>query len=146
VSSAISYRQGEILRAMHRRGQVLRFGAGSYKYAYLLGAEANRFVFANDDLFTMREAFDVLVPVDGETALIVSDGADHKRRRRLVQPSMHHRQVGQYVSVMTQSADEAIDRWRPGDVVDAYQAFRAAIRRSTLRSLFGSRLAADADF
>jgi cytochrome P450 len=146
VSAAISYPPGEILRALHRRGQVLRFGAGAHRYAYLLGPEANRFVFANDDLFTMREAFDVLVPVDGETSLIVSDGDDHRRRRRLVQPSMHHRQVDQYVAIMTESADEVIDSWRPGDVVDAYQAFRAAIRRSTLRSLFGARLAADAEF
>ncbi|MGH3761791.1 cytochrome P450 [Actinophytocola sp.] len=146
MTAAITYAPGEFLRFLHRRrGPLVRFGAGSYRYAYLLGPEANRFVFANDDLFTMREAFEGLVPVDGETSLIVSDGDDHRRRRRLVQPSMHHRQVDQYVAIMTESADEAIDRWRPGDVVDAYQVFRAAIRRSTLRALFGARLAEDAD-
>ncbi len=145
-TEAIVYRPGEFLRFLHRRrGPVVRLGAGSHRYAYLLGPEANRFVFANHDLFTMHEAFEGLVPVDGETSLIVSDGADHRRRRRLVQPSMHHRQVDQYLAIMRQSADEAIDRWRPGEVVDAYQAFRAAIRRSTLRSLFGARLAEDAE-
>ncbi|MGH3875925.1 MAG: cytochrome P450 [Actinophytocola sp.] len=147
MTAAVTYPPGELLRLLHRRrGPLLRFGAGRRRFAYLLGAEANRFVFANDDLFTMREAFEGLVPVDGETSLIVSDGTDHRRRRRLVQPSMHHRQVDQYLAIMTESADEVIDRWRPGDVVDAYQAFRAAIRRSTLRSLFGARLADDADF
>lgn len=147
MTAAVAYPPGEFLRFLHRRrGPVVRLGAGRYRYAYLLGPEANRFVFANDDLFTMREAFEGLVPVDGETSLIVSDGADHKRRRRLVQPAMHHRQVDHYRAIMTESADEAIDRWRTGDVVDAYQAFRAAIRRSTLRSLFGPRLADDADF
>ena len=146
-TTAIAYPPGEFLRWLHRRrGPVVRLGAGRRRYVYLFGPEANRFVFANDDLFTMREAFEGLVPVDGETSLIVSDGADHKRRRRLVQPSMHHRHVDQYREIMTRSADAAIDRWRPGDEVDAYQAFRAVIRRSTLRSLFGARLAEDADF
>jgi cytochrome P450 len=146
VTDAIAYPPGEFLRMLHRRrGPVVRVGAGRRRYAYVFGPEANRFVFANDDLFTMREAFGGLVPVDGETSLIVSDGPDHKRRRRLVQPAMHHRHVDQYRQIMTRSADEAIDRWRPGDVVDAYQVFRAAIRASTLRSLFGARLAEDAD-
>ncbi|WP_260192293.1 cytochrome P450 [Actinophytocola gossypii] len=143
----VSYGPGELLRRLHRRrGPVVRAGFGPNRYAYLLGAEANRFVFANHDLFAMRPAFAGLVPVDGETSLIVSDGPDHRRRRRLVQPAMHHRQVGHYLEVMARSADEAIDRWRPGQVVDAYQVFRAAIRASTLRSLFGTRLAGETDF
>jgi hypothetical protein len=147
VTDAIAYPPGEFLRFLHRRrGPVVRFGAGRHRYAYLFGPEANRFVFANDELFTMREAFEGLVPVDGETSLIVSDGAEHKHRRRLVQPAMHHRQVARYRAIMTEGADEVIDRWRPGEVVDAYQAFRGAIRRGTLRSLFGPRLAEDADF
>jgi len=143
----VSYGPGEFLRRLHRRrGPVVRLGFGSYRYVYLLGAEADRFVFANNDLFEMRAAFAGLVPVDGETSLIVSDGEDHRRRRRLVQPAMHHRQVDRYLEVMAGAADEAIDRWRPGSVVDVYQVFRAAIRASTLRSLFGARLAGEADF
>ncbi|OLF18756.1 cytochrome P450 [Actinophytocola xanthii] len=143
----VGYGPGEFLRWLHRRrGPVVSLGFGSSRYVYLLGAEANRFVFANDELFRMREAFAALVPVDGETSLIVSDGPDHRRRRRLVQPAMHHRQVDQYVRVMVDTADETIDRWRPGQVVDAYQEFRGAIRRSTMRALFGDRLARDADF
>ena len=143
----VSYGPGEILRRLHRRrGPVVRVGFGAYRYAYLLGAEANRFVFANNDLFEMRAAFAGLVPVDGETSLIVSDGPDHRRRRRLVQPAMHHRQVDHYVEIMARTADATIDGWRQGQVVDVYQEFRAAIRKSTLWSLFGARLAGSAEF
>ncbi|GAB3477243.1 cytochrome P450 [Nocardiopsis coralliicola] len=139
----VHYRPGELLLAGYRRrGPVLRAGG----YVYLLGPEANAFVFANSDLFRWREAFAGLVPVDGPTSLIVSDGAEHKRRRRLVQPALHHRRIGGYVDTMAASADAALDRWRPGQRVDVYQELRAAIRRSTVRALFGARLAADADF
>ncbi|GLZ34060.1 putative cytochrome P450 139 [Lentzea sp. NBRC 105346] len=139
----VRFRQADVLAALHRRfGPVVRLGP----YTYLLGPEANRFVFANAQLFRVEEAFQALVPVDGPTSLIVSDGEDHRRRRRLVQPALHHRQIAGYVKVMADNADATIDAWRPGQVVDVYQEFRAAIRRSTIQSLFGRRLAGDAEF
>jgi cytochrome P450 len=139
----IGYRPADLLAKLRRRfGPVVTLG----RNVYLLGPEANRFVFANSGLFGMREAFEVLVPVDGPTSLIVSDGEDHRRRRRLVQPAMHHRQVDGYLETMASHADAAIDGWRTGQVVDVYQDFRAAIRASTIESLFGRDLAADSDF
>ncbi|AXB45345.1 cytochrome P450 [Amycolatopsis albispora] len=140
----VRYPPGELLLSLHARfGPAIRVGP---KFAYLLGPEANQFVFANSHLFSWREAFDLLVPVDGTTALIVSDGDDHRRRRRLVQPALHLRQIDHYLRIMAATADATIDAWRPGQVLDLYQEFRAAIRRSTIQSLFGARLAGAADF
>ncbi|KOX22495.1 cytochrome P450 [Saccharothrix sp. NRRL B-16348] len=140
---AVRYRPGELLLAAHRRrGPVLRFGP----YTYLLGPEANRFVLGNSDLFRWREAFQSLVPVDGPTSLIVSDGEDHARRRRLVQPALHHRRIDQYLSIMVEHADATLATWRPGQVVDVYRQFRSVIRRGTIHALFGRRLAGDEAF
>lgn len=133
---------GWLLAAYRRRGPVFSFGP----YVYLLGPEANRYVFANSDRFRWREAFDSLVPVDGETALLVSDGADHRRRRRLVQPALHHRQVRGYLEIIADNVDAMLDQWQPGTSVDVYQELRAAIRRSTIQALFGRRMADDASF
>ncbi|MGZ3147855.1 cytochrome P450 [Lentzea chajnantorensis] len=94
----------------------------------------------------MERAFQSLVPVDGPTSLIVSDGEDHGRRRRLVQPALAHRRIAGYAPVMVANAEAALDAWRPGAVVDVYQEFRRAIRRSTIEALFGAELAGDADF
>jgi cytochrome P450 len=137
----VRYAPGEVLLWLYRRrGPVTRAG----QFVYLLGPEANRFVFANSELFRWREAFEGLVPVDGDTALIVSDGPEHRRRRRLVAPALHHRQIEHYLEIMSENADAVIDSWRPGQRLDIYQELRAAIRRSTIQSLFGRRLAADA--
>jgi cytochrome P450 len=139
----VRYLPGEFLLACYRRrGPVTGIG----RYVYLLGPEANRFVFANSELFRWREAFEGLIPVDGPTSLIVSDGPDHRRRRRLVQPALHHRQIENYLAIMAENADAVIDRWRPGHRVDIYQQFRSAIRRSTIQSLFGKRLASESEF
>jgi cytochrome P450 len=143
IPDVVRFRQADLLSGLYRRfGPVVRMGP----YTYLLGPEANQFVFANSELFEVERAFRSLVPVDGPTSLIVSDGEDHKRRRRLVQPALVHRQIANYVPVMRANAEAALDAWRPGQVVDAYQEFRRAIRRSTIHALFGERLARDADF
>ncbi|MCI0394012.1 MAG: cytochrome P450 [Chloroflexi bacterium] len=63
-------------------GPVFVYGQGPFRYFYLIGPEANHYLLAsNPGNFRWREAFEVLAPIDGETALILSDGEDHKRRR-----------------------------------------------------------------
>ncbi|MFD5829602.1 cytochrome P450 [Lentzea sp. NPDC060358] len=139
----VRFRQADLLTALYRRfGPVVRLGP----YTCLLGPEANRFLFAHSELFEVERAFQSLVPVDGPTSLIVSDGEDHKRRRRLVQPALVHRQIANHVPVVEACAEAALDAWRPGQVLDVYQEFRRAIRRSTIHALFGEDLARDADF
>src|SRR5687767_3953072 len=70
-----------------RYGPVAQFGVRPFKYVVLFGAEANKLILADRvDAFRWRDAFELLAPVDGETALVMSDGEVHKRRRRLVQP------------------------------------------------------------
>ncbi|MCW2915154.1 MAG: cytochrome [Actinomycetia bacterium] len=132
-------------RMYEKNGSVSGFGFGPVKYVLMLGPEANAFLFANSGLFTWREAFDVLVPVNGATSLIVSDGEDHRRRRKLVQPAFHRRRIDGYVARMAGNADEVIDTWRPGQSIDVYAVLRDLVRRSTVELLFGPRLAADAD-
>jgi cytochrome P450 len=147
MTPPVRYRPGDALLALHRRrGPMVDAGIGRHGYVYLFGAEANKFVFANSDAFNWWEAFQVLVPVDGPTALIVSDGADHRRRRSLVQPAFHHRHVGNYLQVMAANADAVIDSWRPGERVDIFARLRSAIRRSAIESLFGQTMAGHTDF
>lgn len=144
----VRYLPGEVLLALYRRrGPVInQYGFGGDSFVYLLGPEANKFVFANSDAFSWCDAFQVLVPVVGPTALIVSDGADHRRRRSLVQTAFHHKQIQNYVQTMAANADAVIDTWQLGQQLDVYQQFRTAVRRSTIESLFGPHIAEHADF
>ena len=103
-------------------------------------------MFANADAFSWRETFENLALVDGPTALIVSDGDDHRRRRSVVAPGLRHRQIQDYVQTMVSAVDAVIDGWRPGQRLDIYQQFRSAVRRSTAERLFGQRMAAHSEF
>jgi cytochrome P450 len=143
----VPYLPGEALLALYRRrGAVVNSGIGRHGYTYLLGGEANKFVFANADAFSWRETFANLALVDGPTALIVSDGDDHRRRRSVVAPGLHHRQIQDYVQTMVSNIDTVIDGWQRGQRLDIYRQCRSAVRRSTAESLFGQRIAMHSDF
>jgi len=147
IATELARHRYDALITLHQRhGPVFSLGAGRYRYVYLIGPEANRFIFANGRLFSTRDSFEAIAAVDGPTSLLVSEGEEHTRRRRLVRPALHHRQVAGYVRTIAEEADAAVDALPADGRADAYQVFRAAIRRSTVRSLFGPRLAADADF
>ena len=86
----LTFFPGEMMSVLYRRhGSITVIGP----FVFLLGPEANRFILANAELFNWRAAFRAFIPVGGEAALIVSDGAAHRRMRRLVQPFFHLRQV-----------------------------------------------------
>lgn len=51
--------------------------------------------------------------------LLTSEGATHRRQRRLMQPAFHRDRIAAYATVMTDYADRADRRWKDGDTIDA---------------------------
>jgi len=86
-----------------------------------------------------------LVADDGETALVVSDGEDHKRRRRLVQPAFSIKRVDAHLGLVVTEVDRALAAWQPGTQLDAAASLRAAVSRIVVRALFGEDLGTEAD-
>ncbi|MBH1937754.1 cytochrome P450 [Streptomyces sp. AV19] len=123
-------------------GPVCAFGSGPIRTVFLLGPEANRYLAQHTDNFSWRGGYEILLPLAGETALLASDGEGHHRRRRLVEPALHRDRVDGCIAHMVRHTDAVLDAWRPGQTVDVYREFRTAVRRATISSFFGPRLAA----
>jgi cytochrome P450 len=137
---------GTLLRLREAYGPVFVLGYRPFRFVYLLSREANEHLLAGDPgNFRWRDVTKPLIPVDGETALVVTDGEDHKRRRKLVQPAFHTRRINGYLDLMTAEVDRTIDGWHQDATVDAYEELRASIRRVVVRALFGERLRGQAD-
>ena len=138
---------GPTLVEMRRRfGPVVEVGTGPFRFVYLFGLEANEHVLgSNAANFEWAPAFRLLEVVDGPTALVMSDGADHKRRRRLVQPAFSMKRIDAHLGVIVEEVDRALDGWTPGRRFRAYDQLRDAVRRIVLRSLFGDLLGDRAD-
>jgi len=137
----------QTLVALHDRfGPVFATGVGPYKFVFLVGPNASRELFQPPtDRFSWREATKVLTVVDGDTALIVSDGPEHERRRRIVLPAFNIRRIDRHVPLMVSEARRTFAAWSEGREVDVYQEMRRCIRRIVIRALFGDRLSEGAD-
>lgn len=138
---------GAGLQEMHRRfGPVVDVGHGPARAIYLFGADANEHVLSSAAAaFEWGPAMRSLVVVDGPTALVVSDGEDHRRRRRLVQPAFSRRRVDAHLGLIVREVDRVLDTWRPGSRLDAHASLRSGVRRIVLRALFGEHLGDRAD-
>jgi cytochrome P450 len=138
---------GALLTHLHAAyGPVVEAGVGPLRFVYLFGPEANEVVLSSAaDRFRWREAFQALEVVDGPTALVLSDGEDHDRRRRLVQPAFAKRRVDAMAAVAVEEVDRTLDGWRPGRRLVAHAELRACVRRNVVRSLFGPTLGDRAD-
>lgn len=136
-----------MMQEVHRRhGPVVDLGAGSSRMILVFGPEANEHVLSKEaDSFEWGEAMQALVAVDGPTALVVSDGDDHRRRRRLVQPAFSIKRVDAHLALVIAEVDRALRDWHPGPRFDAVPSLRTAVRRIVVRALFGEELGAEAD-
>lgn len=147
MTSALLRNPAEGFRSLqHDYGEVVKFGYGPFGYVCLFGAEANRFVLSDHpECFAWHDAMEFLSVVVGDTALVVTDGEEHHRRRRLVQPAFGTRAIRQSVDLMVNEVDRQIDTWEVGSELDAYEAMRRAIRRIAVGALFGESLGTRAD-
>jgi hypothetical protein len=137
---------GTMLTLRDRFGPVVDFGYRSNRAILVTGVEANEHVLSTHArCFEWGEAMQGLVAVDGPTALVVSDGDDHRRRRRLVQPAFSIKRVDAHLGLVVTEVDRALASWRPGTKLDAADALFHAIGRIVVRALFGEELGAEAD-
>ncbi|MFE4691442.1 cytochrome P450 [Streptomyces sp. NPDC056749] len=77
--------------------------------------------------------------------VVVARGADWRRKRSLVQPSVRPKQVRSYASTMTSCAVELADTWSAGSRVDIKREMAALTQRIAVRTIFGVDTPADAE-
>src|SRR3954454_10892845 len=135
----MQFRPVETVVDLHRRyGRIVEFGMRPFRYTIVYGDEANKMILADRaDAFTWAEAFAMLAPVDGDTALVVSDGDTHKRRRRLVQPAFHTKRINGYIDLMVEEVDRTLEQWAPGRELLAYDEPRKSVHRVVVRGAKG---------
>lgn len=116
------------------------------RLVYLMGVEANRYILGeHPENFRWREAFSMLEVTNGETALVLTDGDEHRRRRRLVQPAFGIKRVDAHLGLAVSEVDRTLDTWTAGRHVDAFDELRTTVRRIVVRALFGEHLGELAD-
>jgi cytochrome P450 len=83
------------------------------------------------------EANALLGPVLGQRSVLLLDGAEHLRQRRLMLPPFHGERMRAYGVAMRDAADLEIDSWPVGEPFTLLPAMQAITLRVIIRAVFG---------
>ena len=113
---------------------LLVFGTG----VYVRDPDAIRAMFTGDqsDLHA-GEANAPLSAVLGERSVLVLDGPEHLRQRKLLLPPFHGSAVQGYREIIRSAAEEEVGRWRVGDRLVMRDRMRALTFEVIARVVFG---------
>jgi cytochrome P450 len=83
------------------------------------------------------EANAPLGPVLGERSVLLLDGAEHLRQRRLMLPPFHGERMREYEIVMRDAADRTIDSWPVGEPFTLLPAMQSLTLDVIMSAVFG---------
>jgi cytochrome P450 family 135 len=91
------------------------------------------------------EANAVLGPILGERSVLLLDGTEHLRHRRLMLPAFHGQMMREYIETMRSAADTEIDSWPVGEPFALLAGMQAITLRVIIQAVFGYEPGAEAD-
>jgi cytochrome P450 family 135 len=110
------------------------FGTG----VYVAEPDAIRELFTGDQSDLLAgEANSILEPVLGPHSVLVLDGSQHLRQRRLLLPPFQGSRVASFRSTIREAAEREVGRWRPGDRIVLRDRMRALTFDVICRAVFG---------
>jgi cytochrome P450 family 135 len=83
------------------------------------------------------EANVVLEPVVGRRSVLLLDGAEHMRHRKLLLPPFHGKRMRAYEDAMREAADHAIDSWPVGEEFALLPSMQSLTLEVIARAVFG---------
>ena len=83
------------------------------------------------------EANVMLGPIVGERSVLLLDGAEHLRHRKLLLGPFHGRRMQAHADAMRASADLEIDSWPVGEPFSLLPSMQSLTLRVILRAVFG---------
>ncbi len=91
------------------------------------------------------EANALLGPIVGERSVLLLDGAEHLRHRKLMLPTFHGAQMRSWADTMRHATDLEIDSWPVGQPVSLFASMQSLTLRVIIRVVFGYAPGPEAD-
>ena len=131
---------------LHRDyGPIVRYRVLHLEVCGLFDAEMIREVLDEQrDAFDKGRALQLSRGLSNPT-VITASGAEHRRRRKLIQPFFHRTALDRYVSTIVDKAAARRDAWRKDAVVDVCSEIRELVTDITIGVFFGDGIDVDAE-
>ena len=130
----------EFLDQCHRR-----YGDCFTVNTYLVGREIEivhpdliRQVFTGDpDVFRAGEANEILRPLLGARSVLLLDGREHVRQRKLLMPPFHGERIAAYAATMREVTQRVVSTWPVGSPFALHPHMQRITLEVILRTVFG---------
>ncbi len=100
-------------------------------------AEIKQIFTSDPDELRAGEANTVLEPVLGKKSVLLLDGAEHLRQRRLVLPPFHGERMLAYVATMREITERVVDEWPLDEPISLHPHMQHVALEIVLRTVFG---------
>ncbi len=122
-----------------RYGDVVTFRSlFDPQFVMVFDADLVKQVFrGSPDRLYAGEANALLGPVVGERSVLLLDGADHLRQRKLLLPPFHGQRMRAYEEVMVEAADRTVDSWPAREHFTLLPSMQALTLDVIVRAVFG---------
>ncbi len=126
---------------LHRKygeAYTVRLIPGSRPLVLFTNPDVTKEIFAGDPaVFHAGKGNAVLGPIMGEHSLLLQDGAEHHRARKLLMPAFLGHALRGYQSMVADVAAEAVGTWSDGEEFESLDRMNALTLDVILRVVFG---------
>jgi cytochrome P450 len=122
-----------------RYGDAVTFGtAFDSRFVMVFDADLVKQVFqGGNEQLRAGEANALLGPILGQRSVLLLDGVEHLRHRRLLLPPFHGRRMQAYEDTVRAAADRAIDSWPRDEPFPLHPDMQALALEVIMRAVFG---------
>jgi cytochrome P450 len=126
-------------RCRRRYGDFFTVRFPVAKIVFVSNPETIKEIFTGDpDILHAGEANATpLEPLMGKSSVLLLDGPEHMRQRKLMLPSFHGERIQRYGDLMREIAEEEIRRWPVGDPFPLRPRTQAITLEIIMRAVFG---------
>src|SRR5438067_2537990 len=130
---------GYIRRCRERYGELFTLRYHPFDtLVYVCAPEVIREIFTGDpEVFRAGEANQFMEPTLGPRSVLLLDGAEHLRMRKLMLPPFHGRSVTRYRDVIADIAARELETWPLGRTFALRPRMQALTLEVILRAVFG---------
>ena len=140
LMASFVFRPTQFLERLHRRyGDPFTMRAISDRtIVFTTDPEEIKRIFTGDpNLLHAGEGNSVLAPLLGSYSVLLLDGAEHMRQRKLLLPPFHGERMAAYAQVMRQAAEREVARWPVGEPFAVLPHTQAVTLEVIMRAVFG---------
>lgn len=126
------------LRKKYGDVYTVRLIPGGRPLVLVTRPEHTKEIFAGDpDVFHAGKGNSILGPIMGMDSLLLQDGADHKRARKLIMPAFNGQALKGYADLVTDIARDEVAHWPDGATFRSLDRMNALTLEVILRVVFG---------